>query len=370
MVNRPEVSLYFHIPFCNKKCPYCHFYVISDKKSSREALLKGLFLEWDRIKKDLANCEIVSIYFGGGTPTLFESAAIRALIDQVRAQSHVRPDCEITIEANPEDVTSHLMKELKLAGINRVSIGIQSLLDESLIQLGRNHTAQKGLEAIEITYNCGIENISIDVMFELPNQTPESFQKTLQKIDPLPITHLSLYNLTIEPHTPFAKRKLPLPSPEDNLIMLQSAISHFEAIGLERYEISAFARPGYRSKHNTGYWEGRPFLGLGPSAFSYWGGSRFQNVPNLNRYLKALEEGQSAIHFCETLPYPDNVNERLAVNLRLLAGVDLTTFDFPQKTSHKIDALQKNGFLCVDNHLCQLTPSGLLFYDTVASELI
>lgn len=360
------LSLYFHIPFCSKKCPYCHFFVVPNKKEHRDALLEALLLEWQRLSPKIENHEITSIYFGGGTPTLFGPEAIHTLLRQIPYPQ----DTEITIEANPEDVTERLMQEYARAGINRVSIGVQSLEDDSLITLGRTHSANKALDAIKSTYSAGIENISIDLMYELPDQTSKSFENTLRKLGELPISHLSLYNLTIEPNTAFFKRTLNLPSEEENLKMLEKATKHLEAIGLKRYEISAFAKPGYQSRHNTGYWEARPFFGLGPSAFSYYNGKRFRNVANLHRYFRALKEGNTPVDFVENLPYPQNVHELLAVKLRLLEGVDLTSFNLPDETKNKLLRLASEGYLKQEKDHCKLTEKGLLFYDTVASEII
>lgn len=364
------ISVYVHIPFCTRKCPYCHFYVVPNKQEFHKLLLEALHLEWNRIRSKIQNHEIASIYFGGGTPTLFGAKNVESLLSKISSDAKLSSDCEITIEANPEDVTPELIGQLKRSGINRVSIGIQSLEDSSLIELGRGHNAAQGKKAICNAFEAGIQNISIDLMFELPRQTLQSFERTLQQLKHLPITHLSLYNLTIEPHTPFSKRKLQLPSTEENLKMLQTAIVSLQNFKMQRYEISAFARNGFQSKHNLGYWTARPFFGLGPSAFSYFEGKRFRNIPHINRYTKALRENRSPVDFVEKLPYPDNVHELFAVNLRLIEGVNLTSFDLPEKTLATIQNLIKEGYLTLENEKCRLTEKGLLFYDTVASEII
>ncbi len=359
-------SIYFHIPFCNKKCPYCHFYVIPNNPKHKQELLEGLLLEWEQVRDQLANFNIISIYFGGGTPTLFGPHPIQTILEKIGVPN----GCEVTIEANPEDVTVELMQGYKQAGVNRVSIGVQSLQDDSLNVLERTHNAQKAIDAIWDTYHAGITNISIDLMYELPDQTPESFEKTLQQLKSLPITHLSLYNLTIEPHTAFYKRPLKLPSDAENFTMHNMAVSQIEKIGLKRYEISAFAKPGFESRHNVGYWTARPFLGLGPSAFSYFKGKRYRNCANLSKYLAALRSGESPVDFEEALPYPQNVHELLAVELRLLRGVDLTRFNLPEKTKIVLDRLIKEKYLTLDRETLRLSEKGLLFYDTVASEII
>ena len=364
------VSLYFHIPFCTRKCPYCHFYVIPNKQEHRTLLLDALLLEFNQLLPKLSHHEIVSIYFGGGTPTLFGVKPIETLLTTIFENTKVAPNCEITIEANPEEITKDLMKGYKQAGINRVSIGVQSLQELSLRILERTHNATQALDAIATTYSTGLKNISIDLMYELPHQTSEDFEKTLNQLDRLPISHLSLYNLTIEPNTAFFKRTLQLPSQEENLAMLQAATTRLDQIGLKRYEISAFAKPGFESRHNIGYWTARPFFGLGPSAFSYYDNTRYRNWPNINRYAKALKANTSPIDFEESLPYPDNVHELLAVQLRLLEGVDITSFDLPPETHHTLKKLTEEGFLTQNQNQVKLSEKGLLFYDTVASEII
>jgi oxygen-independent coproporphyrinogen-3 oxidase len=366
MSGKKPISLYFHIPFCTRKCPYCHFYVIPNNPKHREELLEGLLLEWEQVRGKLEGFEIVSIYFGGGTPTLFGVEPIARLLREIPSTT----DCEITIEANPEDVTPALMEGYKKAGINRVSIGVQSLQDDSLQILERTHNSNKAIQAIHDTHQAGITNISIDLMYELPDQTTDSFEKTLSRLETLPITHLSLYNLTIEPHTAFYKRTLKLPSDQDNFAMLNMAVERLEKIGLKRYEISAFARPGCESRHNVGYWTARPFFGLGPSAFSYFNGKRFRNCANINKYYQALKEGKSPVDFEEALPYPQNVQELLAVELRLLRGVNLNRFSLPDETKTVLHQLVKEDYLYLKSDQLDLTEKGLLFYDTIASEII
>lgn len=360
-----DASIYFHIPFCSKKCPYCHFYVLPDKADLKKKLLESLALEWKQNLSKLNDKNIVSIYFGGGTPSLFGPEAIGEILSWIPFPE----SCEITLEANPHEITLPLMQQFAKAGINRVSIGVQSLDDVTLKILGREHSAKKAIESIELTSHAGISNISIDLMYEVPGQTIESWRKTLSHS--LPITHLSLYNLTFEPETVFFKKKKELtpllPQPEQSLEMLQMAVSHLEKIGLERYEISAFAKKGFQSRHNIGYWTGRPFLGFGPSAFSYWEGKRFRNVAHLNKYAEALAEGRSPVDFEEKLLHPANLHELLAVRLRLLEGVDMR--DFPVDPGI-FDLLEKEQWLEKSEERAKLTEKGLLFYDSVGEAVV
>ena len=374
------VSLYFHIPFCKKKCPYCHFFVLPDKEALKDQFLRSLKLEWESQLPKLIGTEITSIYFGGGTPTRLPPTAFANILGWIRqGPAFIAHDCEITLEANPEDISTEQIKEFSDLGINRISLGVQSLDDSSLQTLDRRHTAKRSIEAIHTSSDGGIDNISIDLMYELPEQTLQSWQHTLQMAESLPITHLSLYNLTFEPHTVFFKKKKELlprvPAAETSLAMLQEAVAVLEHIGLKRYEISAFAKAGFASRHNSGYWTARPFLGFGPSAFSYWDKKRYSNVSNLNQYSAALKKGLTAVDFEELLPCPDSQKELLAIELRLLRGVDLKNFqarhgNLPNEVLLNLELLQSKGWIERDGTRIKLSPEGLLFYDSIGEILI
>lgn len=308
--------------------------------------------------------ELVSLYFGGGTPSLCPEG-IEMILSEVKAP-------EITVETNPEDVTPQLMEHLARLGVNRISIGVQSLNNTLLKHLGRTHTAQKAIDAIHITRKAGIENITIDLMYELPYQTLDTWKETVDQASALPITHLSLYNLTFEPHTVFMKKEKELrphlPTEEEGAKMLSYACQKFEKEGLKRYEISAFAREEKHSIHNTGYWTGRPFLGYGPSAFSFWEGKRFRNICHLNKYIKQLSEETFPIDFEEKLSALRSLHEQLAIGLRLRAGIELPSI--PATTLALLESLQKEGWLVLSDGHAKLTDKGFLFYDTVAEKII
>ncbi len=331
--------------------------------------MEGLRLEWARVSDRLINKKIVSIYFGGGTPALLAPHYFAEILSWIK---NLVDDVEITIEANPEELTPALLTQFRELGINRLSLGVQSLDDSALHDLGRIHSAQRAKTAILDAAAAGFDNLSIDLMYDLPWQTRASWQRSLDALKDLPISHLSLYNLTIEPHTSFFKNreklKKAMPQQEESLYLLKMGLEALEAIGLERYEISAFAKKGLYSRHNVGYWTGRPFLGLGPSAFSYWDGKRFRNCANLQRYRRALTDGNSAIDFEEELTYPDNIHELLAVRLRLLEGAPGE--NLPDETLDKLRRLETEGFLLEQNDRWKLTDRGTLFYDTVAEALI
>lgn len=375
-----DISLYFHIPFCSKKCPYCHFFVLPNEEGYKKTFEEALLKEWALRIPQLQGKRIISIYFGGGTPTKLEPSRYQRILEKIcHSKIDLSSDCEITLEANPEDISIPLIQEYRALGIDRVSLGVQSLFEQDLILLGRTHTANRAMQAVQIVHDAGIANISIDLMFELPNQIIETWKKTLQSISKLPLTHLSLYNLTFEPQTVFFKKQhqlMPrLPSEEDRLQMLQMAVEALESMGLERYEISAFAKPGKQSRHNMGYWTGRTFFGFGPSAFSYWEGARFSNVANLNKYVNILNQNRFPVDFKECLPHPDNLKELLAVRLRLFEGVDLKHFaaiygPLPKIIEQCLCKMIENGWIEQKGDAVKLTALGQLFYDSVAAEIV
>jgi len=354
--------------------------VLPDKDSYRKQLIEALYLDIALWAPQLANKRLVSIYFGGGTPSLLTPEEIALLLECVN--KYIPFDLkttEITLEANPETVTKERMQAFAYAGINRISIGVQSLDDNLLVKLGRTHKSSSSIDAVRATADAGITNISIDLMYDIPCQTMESWLHTLKEASLLPITHLSLYNLTIEPQTVFfkyqEKLRKELPDADCSTAMYKYAQQILGSAGLEQYEISAFARNGMISQHNVGYWLARPFLGFGPSAFSYWEGKRFRAAANLNRYSEALKAGQQSVDFTEELQPKERRRELLAVALRLKSGVDLLAFEaqhgvLDEEVKAIILRLQKDELLSVKGCRLSLTEKGFLFYDTVAVELI
>lgn len=310
----------------------------------------------------------LTIYFGGGTPSLLGPDKIGEILSWISVSKGV----EITLEANPETVSYELMKAYREVGINRISLGVQSFDDSLLAQLSRTHRASDAIQAIDAIERAQIHNLSIDLMYDLPGQSLASWEASLNQAVLLPITHLSLYNLTIEPHTVFYKKRetitSQMPDPITSFEMITSAVNILETNGFKRYEISAFARDNLYSRHNLGYWAERPFLGFGPSAFSFWGGSRFRNIAHLNRYCKALASGNDPVDFSETLSYKESLKEQLAVGLRLIEGVPIQ--NWPAEIQLGIDRLQHEGWVeNKDGHIC-LTAKGILFHDTVAEKIM
>lgn len=370
-----EISLYFHIPFCTKKCPYCHFFVLKDSPLQQKRFLDALKQEWELRLPLLAGkkqeLRIVSLYFGGGTASLLSIEAYTEIFSWL--QPYLNPNTEITLEGNPESLSLAYLQQMHALGVNRVSIGVQTLDNELLKKIGRGHDATLAIQSVENAQVSGIENISIDLMYDLPGQTLRSFEETLREAVNLPITHLSLYNLTIEPYTPFYKKKEQLqkeiPSSDESFLLLQKALEILPQAGFIRYEISAFAKNSLVSRHNSGYWTARPFLGYGPSAFSYWDKSRFSNLSNLLEYEKLLQAKQEPVDFRETLPPLAQYNELLAIRLRLLDPYTPPS-PIPIETEKSLQKLCQEGLVQKKRGAYQLTEKGTSFYDSVAEELI
>lgn len=367
-----EVSLYIHVPFCTRKCSYCSFYVLR-----YDSALVALFLE--ALKKEIAlykplwsQKKLVSIYFGGGTPSLLPSEAIQSILEDLAPLGN---DLEITLEANPENVGLEQFKEFRSLGINRISLGVQSFDDSLLNFLTRRHSSHEAQEAVLAASQAGFENISIDLMYDIPNQTLSAFESTLQQALMLPISHLSLYNLTFEPNTPFHRREKALrpllPQETISTEMLSRAIDCLEGAGWSRYEISAFAKsPSTISRHNLGYWIGRPFLGLGPSAHSFWQGNRFSNLSNLREYHQKLQAGQLPIESYDTISLQARQKELLAIRLRTFLPYRISDQALPCETQKTLEEFAKKGWLHQQGDTLQLTQEGARFYDTMAIELV
>ncbi|WP_088653617.1 radical SAM family heme chaperone HemW [Geofilum rhodophaeum] len=315
-------GLYFHIPFCFTRCGYCDFYKTT-RLEFMDAFLKTLFSEVDHYKEDF-NHPLSSIYFGGGTPSLVKGADFAALFAAVKSAYHLQSDAEITIEANPDDLTAEYLDDLLELGFNRISIGIQSFHQRDLQEMGRRHNAQQARNAVELAWQRGFRNIGMDLIYGLPWSSTAYFKQNLEIFTQLPVQHLSAYHLTFEEGTPFhrllKKGIYQEVSEEDSLEQYHLLRAFTRQKGFEHYELSNFCSPGFRSRHNSSYWNGVPYLGFGPGAHSYFGNTRRWNKSDLNLYLqgdwtKVCEE--------EQLSEADAFNETLMLGLRTCEGLDL-----------------------------------------------
>lgn len=369
-------SLYIHIPFCTKKCPYCHFFVVKDSSTLRDDFAKTLLQEWQLRKQPLLSSPLQSLYLGGGTPSLLSTNELETILSTILADVTLAPNFELTLEVNPESYTLEKAKAWKKLGVNRLSIGVQSFSDPLLKTLGRTHSSNLAIEVIEELNQIGFENISMDLMLETPHQTAHDVLHTLEVVKKLPLSHLSLYNMTFEEGSQFFRKQQALkkfiPPDEENLLLWKQVASFLSDIGLKRYEISAFSKKGKESIHNQGYWEGRPFLGLGPSAFSLLDGIRTQNIPDLKKWTQQVEAGENPISLIDSILPEERYKEQLLIALRLLKGIHLPSWikahgDLPISLSQSLKEAIVLRWIQHEEETLKLTEEGILFYDSLGA---
>jgi putative oxygen-independent coproporphyrinogen III oxidase len=311
-------GLYVHIPFCVKKCAYCDFYSLPQRLDSVSPYINALLTE----SKNYSGLDFQTLYLGGGTPSLLGAQGLSKLLDGLRGVFALSTLSEATMEANPESLTTELLEAAQGRGINRLSIGVQSLSDRELASVGRIHSAHQAIQAVELARASGFANISADVILGLPGQDCQSLMVTLETLIGLDIQHISAYCLAVEPHTPLAANPpADLPSDDEQAELYESACSLLQSRGFVHYEISNFALPGYECVHNLNYWRGGEYLGLGPAAASHLNGKRFKNKADLDAYL-GNPTGQ--IEEVEELKGEEKAAEEAILRLRLLQeGLDM-----------------------------------------------
>lgn len=319
-------GIYIHIPFCHKKCHYCDFYKTTQTVHI-EQFTKTLLKEINLRSGYLGGEKIETVYFGGGTPSVMESREIDNIINHLNRVFEITADAEITFEANPDDLTFAYLEDLKKTGINRLSIGIQSFDDSVLQMMNRRHNAGQAILAIENAIKAGFSSISIDLIYGVPEMNLMKWQDSLNQALSLPVDHLSAYHLTYHPGTVFYKwlrqNKIAEINEEESILQFNYLINKGLEAGFEQYEISNFAKRNRYSRHNSAYWSGKKYLGLGPSAHSFDGGSRQWNVSSVVKYLSALSHGEPFFKK-EILNENDLYNEFIITNLRTKWGIDLT----------------------------------------------
>ncbi len=370
-------GLYLHIPFCKSKCVYCGFYSTVNQKDV-ERYVSVLEEEMMLRKNEVAGETIHTVYFGGGTPSLLQPTQLQQIIKNIRHHFSIEENVEMTIEANPEQLTLDYCNELKTFGFNRISIGIQSFHDEILQFLGRKHTAKEALQAVENAHNAGLDNISIDLIYGVNERNNELWQKELDIAFGLPVKHFSAYALTVEENSLLYRRihQHKTVEPDEDLASIQYNIlsEAVTASPFAQYEISNFAIKGWESKHNSAYWQRVPYIGLGASAHSYDGQHRQWNAPNLNGYFAQIESGKT-YHERETLTDIDQYNEFVLLGLRTRTGIDLNEMENLFGTEKVSSFMQyfesdiENDLYRLEGNRVCLTAKGLWFADGIAENL-
>lgn len=346
------VGLYIHVPFCRQKCAYCDFYSVANDPELVESYLEVLLHE---AQLRGMNQIINTVFLGGGTPSLLTARQISTVLEGVSRYFCLAKDAEITLEANPETIQPTNLAAYRQAGINRLSLGVQTLAPRLLPILGRRHSVHDALAAIRQAQAAGFTNVSCDLIYGIPGQTLDDWQHALATLSATGVPHLSLYCLEVYEDTPLGQAIAGgevQPSDEDLAAdMYDLARSYLPTQELQQYEISNFARPGWECKHNINYWRNGEYIGLGPAACSYWQGRRECNVPDLNRYRQLLEQGQQPIGSSEVLDQKAAAAETIILGLRLNAGVDRAAFaerfgyELEDAFAHEINDLLNKGWL-------------------------
>lgn len=398
---RAPFSLYLHIPYCARKCPYCDFNSVAAAIVPEQRYIDALLSELTHCAHDTPwrGRAVRTVYFGGGTPSLFEPAQIARVLDGIRSGFGMEPACELTLEVNPGTIGAAALEQLYRAGVNRLSIGAQSLQPKLLAALERIHTVAETRAAVQAARSAGFRNISLDLMYGMAGQSLQELTADLSELIALAPTHISAYCLTLEEGTPFHERaasgRLTLPAEELLVAMMQHVGTQLAGAGYQRYEISNFARPGFESRHNQAYWIGDDYLGLGAGAHSYFApqhqdaslmtspqsgaphfGTRYANVKNAEEYMQLAAQCGSAAAWSESLTESEAMCEFFFLGLRQAAGVCLDDFlkrfgasafeCFPGT----IERLAASDLLRQDGDRVALSEQGLLLADTVMAEFV
>lgn len=379
-INQKEISIYIHIPFCTRKCLYCDFLSASAATPVRNAYIKALLNEIKKEAFRYSDYIVTTIFIGGGTPSILPAVQIKSILNQIQIFYHCASGMEISMECNPGSATYEKIKKWREAGINRLSIGLQSADNKELLELGRIHTYEQFLETYTQARNCGFTNINVDIMSALPGQSVESYRNTLTKVMELQPEHISAYSLIIEEGTPFFERYgnsknimkfCPLPNEEDERTMYYDTENLLKKAGYHRYEISNYAKKGYECRHNLTYWSLKDYVGFGCGAASYFEGERYRNIDSTEEYIKIMEdplekENCNALKTDrQILTDKDKQEEYMFVGLRLMKGVSIAQFtqqfgkSMEEVYGNVIQKLTEEKLLCKRGDYLRMTKRGI-----------
>ena len=369
------LAIYIHVPFCARKCAYCDFASFAGREDAWSDYFAALHAEMDAWVDRLRAYEARSVFFGGGTPSLVPAAYIQDALNHLRRLLPFAGDCEITLEANPGTLTAAKLETYRRAGVNRLSIGVQSFDAALLRELGRIHTPEQAASAVRLASEAGFENLSIDLMYALPGQSMAQWSETLAQAVALPVQHNSAYSLIVEPGTEMEQRveRGEAIIPDDDAVneMQRLAVCRLAEAGFARYEISNFAVPGYESRHNLTYWQDGDYLGLGSAAHSLVENERFSNPPELARYLAGERMCERTVRSLR-----DHREEVLMLSTRTLRGLDMARWraefgeEFVQGHARQLRKLENYGLIEIEGDFLRLTPVGLELQDSVVLELM
>ncbi len=370
-------GIYIHIPFCKKACHYCNFHFSTSLQHKNE-LLDCLVQEIVLQKNYLNHERIDTIYFGGGTPSLLDASSLHAIVENIKNHHDISPNVECTLEANPDDLTQEKLKQFAAIGINRLSIGIQSFHEEDLQYMNRSHSAAQAIQCVAFAQQAGIQNISVDLIFGFPVLSHSKWEQNIDQVLQMNVPHISCYAMTVEPQTALAHqidKKISAPinaeQSAEQYVYLMQALAKAD---YNHYEISSFAKENKQSQHNSNYWKGISYLGIGPSAHSFNGDTRQWNKANNAEYIRNIHNHIVPFEL-EELTTAQKINEKIMISLRTANGLDATQIKkmMTAKQFHLLntmmDTFTKNEMIFVENDFWKLTNKGKLFADHIASEL-
>lgn len=374
------LGLYIHIPFCVSKCKYCDFNSYKLDLDEKKKYLKLLEKEISFYKNEVKEKEIDTIFIGGGTPSILRDDEIKILFDNIKNNFKIKKDAEITMECNPGTLTLSKLKTMKDCGVNRLSIGLQAVQNYHLEYIGRIHTFEEFEKNYFQAKEVGFENINIDLMYALPNQSEEDWKETLEKIVKLNPSHISAYSLILEENTElfdmYNRNEFKLLDEDTDIIMYEYTINYLKSHGYNQYEISNYSKKGYECNHNILYWKCENYIGLGASASGFLNGTRYNNVSPLDEYEKIILEGKKPIEWEEKLSIKDEIEENIFLGLRMNEGIKFKDFknkynlDFLEKYKNEIGKLEKLNLIDVDELGIKLTQKGREVSNSVFVEFI
>ena len=374
------LGIYIHVPYCKSKCNYCDFYSVTDL-SGAGRYADAVLLHMEDYQESAKGYDVDTVFFGGGTPTCIPADVICRILNGVKDHFHLRSDSEITVEMNPATATPAALKKLRRAGVNRLSIGLQSAHDSELGVLGRIHTFEDFGKSFADARKAGFDNINVDIMYAVPNQTRRSLRETLEAVTDLEPEHISLYGLKIEDGTPLYKIKetLALPDEDTEAKMYFESIDFLAEKGYRQYEISNFSKPGKMCLHNLKYWNCDEYLGFGPAAHSYFRGFRFAYKKDIRAYVEAMEYPSRKPDILSEkyeIPVSERLGEYVMLRLRLTEGVDEDAFaerfglSFERMFGKYLRLYTENGFMEKNGRFYRFTPKGMFVSNYILSAML
>lgn len=376
---KKPLGIYVHVPFCRSKCEYCDFYSLGGARN-RELMDRYLAAVLAHIREagpSAAGYEVDTVYFGGGTPSFFGAGGLSRIFAEIDRRFDVSREAEVTFEANPDSVTLPMLMRLRRSGFNRISIGVQSDVDEQLKAIGRPHNYKQAQQAVSLARRAGFDNVSVDLMYGLPNQSREQWMQTLRNVIDLKADHISCYALKVEAGTPLYEYKdcANLPDDDAQADMYFYAVETLESFGYHQYEISNFARDGFVCRHNMKYWVGDEYLGFGPCAASDFAGKRFTVEASLEKYVRGINSRGVILSECESIPLRERAGEYLMLRLRTVDGVEAgeyaRSFLLPfEPIEEKLQKLADEGFAVQEHGRWHLTPKGFMLSNPILIDLL